>query len=129
MGPRAKLAELAKNLTGKIQSLLWRVTYDLFGRVLPRSSSLFRNVPEMNLRAAKRYVPRTYPGRMTVFLSGAIPAGFSLDPKLVLDGMDAREIDLRIVPGDRDSMLQDPFVSVLAEGLKACLSSAAATKP
>ena len=126
MGPRAKLAEITKNLTRKVQSLLWRATYNLFGRILPRSSSLFRNVPEMNLQAAKRYVPRTYPGRMTVFLSGAIPAGFSLDPKLVLDGMDAREIDLRIVPGDRDSMLQDPFVSVLAEGLKACLSSAPA---
>ena len=78
----------------------------------------------MNLQAARRYVGEPYPGRITVFLSGA-PPGFVFDPVLDLYGLEARRIDLRLVPGDRDSMMREPSVAVLARELRECLAEAA----
>jgi hypothetical protein len=75
----------------------------------------------MNLQAAKKYSPKPYSGKMTVFLSGPVPPGFQLDPHSHLDGMYAADINLRLVPGDRDSMFQEPHVAVLAEELIKCL--------
>ena len=121
MGPKAKLELSTSNLATKVQSLLWRTAYQMFGHRLPRSSRLFQNIPELNLQAAKKYCPKPYSGKMTVFLSGPVPFGFELDPHSHLDGMHAADIHLRLVPGDRDSMFQEPHVSVLAAELKHCL--------
>ena len=121
MGPKAKLQLSTSNLATKVQSLLWRTAYQMFGHRLPRSSRLFQNIPELNLQAAKKYCPKPYSGKMTVFLSGPVPSGFELDPHSHLDGMHAADIHLRLVPGDRDSMFQEPHVSVLAAELKQCL--------
>jgi thioesterase domain-containing protein len=129
MGPKAKLQQSTSNLASKAQSLLWRTAYQTLGHRLPRSSRLFQNVPEMNLQAAKRYSPKSYSGRMTVFLSGPVPPEFQLDPHSHLDGMHAADIHLRPVPGDRNSMFQEPHVAVLAEALKKCLREAAHRKP
>jgi thioesterase domain-containing protein/acyl carrier protein len=129
MGPKAKLALSASNLATKAQSLLWRTAYKMFRHRLPGSSRLFQNVPEMNLQAAKKYSPKPYSGEMTVFLSGPVPPGFQLDPHSHLDGMQAADIHLRLVPGDRNSMFQEPHVAVLAEELKKSLREAAHAKP
>ena len=72
----------------------------------------------MNLWAARRYVPRRYPGRMTVLLSGDTPPGFTPDPARDLDGLRAAEVDLVSVPGVSDTMMKEPHVSVLAARLK-----------
>jgi amino acid adenylation domain-containing protein len=125
MGPKAKLELATFNLATKAQSLLWRTAYQMFRHRLPRSSRLFQNVPEMNLQAGKKYSPKPYSGKMTVFLSGAVPPGFELDPHSHLDGMQAADTDLRVVPGDRDSMFQEPHVDILVEELKKCLREAA----
>jgi thioesterase domain-containing protein/acyl carrier protein len=77
-----------------------------------------------HLRAASGYAPRTYPGRMTVFLSGGSAAEARQDPRRHLAGMAANEVEVVDVPGDRDSMLREPFVQVLAEQLEAVLGRA-----
>jgi hypothetical protein len=125
MGPKAKLALATSNLATKAQSLLWRTAYQMFRHRLPRSSRLFQNVPEMNLQAAKKYTPKPYPGKMTVFLGGPVPPGFQLDPQSHLSGLHAADIHLKLVPGDRNSMWQEPNVAVLAEELKKCLREGA----
>jgi len=86
---------------------------------LPLSSKI---VPEMNLQAARRYKPKFYPGRMTVFLSGAVPEDFELDIETDLHGMCAEQVDIYRVPGDRHSMIDEPFVRALADQLRAFLS-------
>jgi amino acid adenylation domain-containing protein len=119
LGTRERLAYLLERayrnpVAARMSSWLWRLAYALWGRRARPSSRLLRNVPEMNLHAARGYVPRTYEGRMTVFVSG------DLDPKRDLAGMTAHEVDVVRVPGDRDSMLREPFVEVLAQRLDAC---------
>jgi thioesterase domain-containing protein/acyl carrier protein len=124
-GMRTKLTELARNSTRKLESLHWRLKYNLFRNIVSESSPLFQNIPEMNHQRSKIYVPRFYPGKMTVFLSGETAPDFRLDPNSDLAGMDAREIDLRRVPGERDTMLHEPFVRIVAEQLGVCLRAAA----
>ena len=125
MGAKAKIAYSAKNFADKTRSLIWRAAYKLLKDIAPGSSRLFRNVLEMNLNALRSYVPKTFPGQMTVFMSGKVPSGFLTDPKVRLKeylyDMDAYDIDLHIVPGEADSMFQEPFVSVLAERLQTSL--------
>ncbi len=132
MGMRPKLAYLTKNFAAKMRSRVWRLKHKLLRDVVPSSSPLFRNVAEMNLHALRCYVPKTYPGRMTVFMSGKVPPGFLLDPearlKEYLHGIDAYEMDLRVVSGEADSMFQEPFVGVLTERLRTCLNDAAVHK-
>jgi amino acid adenylation domain-containing protein len=128
---RARLAYLLEKGRGETQALkkatesrLWRLAYGTLGNELP--SFLLRNVGEMNLQAARDYVPKTYPGRMTVFLSGEIPPDVSLDPARDLDGLVAREMDVVRVPGTTDTMLKEPHVSFLSAQLKTCLLGGAA---
>ena len=129
MRTRAKLADLARNSGEKVRSLLWRSMFHLLKHRLPPSSPLFQNVSEMNLQAVRDYVPAVYPGRMTAFLNGRVPAGLSLDPDLRLFGMGAHEVQLRVVAGDGGSMFQEPFVRLMAEQLRTCLKEAAALGP
>jgi len=63
------------------------------------------------------YVPRTYPGRMTVFLAGGKSAAPSTAPLSVLAGLSASAIEVVEVPGSRGSMLREPHVRVLARQL------------
>jgi hypothetical protein len=86
-------------------------------------SRLSPGIPEMNLRAARDYAGGRYPGRMTVFFSG-FPANFVFDPSLDLYRAGADEIDLHLVPGNRDSMMREPSVAVLARRLQECLADA-----
>jgi thioesterase domain-containing protein len=123
MRTRAKLADLTKNSAEKVRSMLWRLIFKVFRHRLP---PLFRNVSEMNLQAVRDYAPKVYPGRMTAFLNGRVPAEISLDPDLSLFGMQAHEVQLRVFPGDGGSMFQEPFVGEMAEQLRTCLKDAAA---
>src|SRR6266513_3205780 len=107
-------------VAAKARSWLWRLAYKLYGGHASPSSRLLRNIPEVNLQAARTYVPQTYKGRMTVFLSGEMGQCVRFDPTRELAGMTARAVDVVGVPGDRDSMLKEPFVRVLAERLEAC---------
>jgi thioesterase domain-containing protein len=121
---RQKAGDASRDFAALMESLRWRLAYRLVGGAQELPSWMLRNVEELNLKAARTYVPRPYPGRMTVFLSGETPPGFFLDPKRDLDGLVAREIELLTVPGATDTMMREPHVAVLSERLQNCLQSA-----
>ena len=129
MRTTAKLADLTRNSAEKMRSVLWRLMFHLLKHRLSPGSRLFRNVSEMNLQAVRDYAPTIYPGRMTAFLNGRVPAGLSLDPDLRLFGMGAHEVQVRVFPGDGDSMFHEPFVRRMAEQLRTCLKDAATLPP
>ena len=56
----------------------------------PRTTLQITHLDEHH--AARKYAPRIFPGRMTVFLSGETPPGFSLDPERDLDGLEAGDM-------------------------------------
>jgi hypothetical protein len=57
-------------------------------------------------------------------LSGPVPESYTIDSQTGTVGMRAREMTLRIVPGDRDTMMQEPFVEDLAAELRRLLAAA-----
>ena len=92
--------------------------------VATRFASVLRpGIPETNLQAARDYAGGRFPGRMTVFFSGA-PPGFVFDPSVDLYRVDASQIDLHLVPGNRDSMMREPHVRGLARKLQEGLAHA-----
>ena len=113
--------DATRSVAMSAQSCVWRLAYGLLGGNADAPSWLLRDVKEMNLQAARSYVPRTYPGRMTVFLSGDPPPGFRLDPEKDLAGLRSREMDVVRVPGGTDTMMREPEVGILAARLEACL--------
>ena len=124
VGGLAKLRQMTNSMAIRLKDQLWEICYKFFGKVASPSSWLFQNIQGMNLHAARQYKPHIYPGRMTVFLSGSVWPGFRLDPDQDLCGMNADEVDLRLVPGDRDSMMREPCVGALAEQLRISLEAA-----
>jgi aspartate racemase len=80
--------------------------------------------------AQTQYVPQAYSGRITLFVSSmqTMVSDSWYDPKLVdIDSkfgwgaLAVGGLDIYEVPGGHLSMLQEPYVQVLAEKLKACI--------
>jgi thioesterase domain-containing protein len=72
-----------------------------------------------------RYEPAPYAGRLTLFRATAIPevvgTDFS-DPHMGWGRMAAGGVDVRTVPGDHMSLLDEPHVAGLGRALRACLA-------
>jgi len=84
----------------------------------------FRQQIDRNLRASFDYVPKPYPGRVTLFRSRTQPL-FRLSSEDRGWGKWARGgVEIRTVPGNHESMLEEPFVRQLAESLQAALEEA-----
>lgn len=86
------------------------------------ASSLF-NVWDANDRAAFDYVPKVYPGKMTVFRPTreyAVHTG----PELGWDKLAGGGLETHRLPVYPAGMLVEPFVPLLAEKLKVCIDEA-----
>ena len=88
-----------------------------------RSASIsesLQNVREANLLALKRYRPKTYPGGLTLFRATP-PEGEELpwDPWTAWRHLAVGGVTLHCVPGDHNTLVNEPHVQVLAEKLKA----------
>ncbi len=86
---------------------------------LRRLRALYR-LFENNLRAVRSYVPSVYPGKVTLLRASQRPSNG--DPTLGWSAFAAGGVAVHTVPGDHYSMLREPHVQVLAEGLAACLA-------
>jgi thioesterase domain-containing protein/acyl carrier protein len=84
-------------------------------------SEQHRKVALVQYQARKRYRPRLYPGRLTLFRARMQPLLSSHDPENGWGRLAAGGLDIRVVPGNHLGMLQEPHVQVLAELLKLCL--------
>jgi thioesterase domain-containing protein len=74
---------------------------------------------ENNDRAASNYVPKFYPGKITLFLPKRRYSIFA-GPNLTFENL-AREVEICELPLYPAGMLVEPFVERLAQKLKACI--------
>ena len=79
---------------------------------------LLRDEDDANSIAYRQYVPRAYPGLVTVFRADESGAGVL--PPMGWERV-AGSIATYDVPGDHTTMLKEPHVRMLAERLKTCL--------
>ncbi|MEW6367294.1 MAG: thioesterase domain-containing protein [Acidobacteriota bacterium] len=128
MAPDEQLSYFVERVKGA-RLMSSNVTLDQLRRLL--------NVFKSNSRAWCAYVPRLYPGRITVIRSalGVVPFGdsaqsadvargaFSDDPALGWGQFSSVPVEVRTVPGSHITMLAEPNVNVLATQLQACLET------
>src|SRR6266542_2738734 len=107
----------ARRVVRRIIYRSWQAIYGAvraFNQPLPR---MLREVQQANYKALRDYVPRQYPGRLTLFLAADEPREFSFEKErgwriLARDG-----IDVTWVPGDHLTMLRRPNADALAGAL------------
>ena len=83
-------------------------------------------VTRANHRAALRYRPSKYPGRIALFLLEDSSADLSNDPRLEWGELDSQYTCTRIT-GNRANLLEWPHVATLAEALTRQLETESAT--
>ncbi len=80
-----------------------------------------RHVIEANLRAVAQYVPRPYPGSAVMLLSRDEPDRAFYDGRLAWADLVEEGLVLRFIPGDHETMLDEPTVTGVAAVLDRCL--------
>ncbi len=84
-------------------------------------STSYREMLEANLQAFREYSPKPYPGRITLLRARARPLFRSDEPDLGWGKLAAGGVEVKTVPGNHSSILQEPFVQTLARLLQAAL--------
>jgi aspartate racemase len=83
-------------------------------------------VAKLNMKAAREYEPRPYPGRITLFLATESAADIVDDTRLAWRELAIGGAEVYMFPGAHTDMFWEPQVQVLAEQLKACMDKALA---
>jgi amino acid adenylation domain-containing protein len=83
-----------------------------------------------NIWAVARYIPQTYAGQVTLFLSNKSAAGSLKDHRLDWQELAAGGLEVHVVPGSHDAItrthdaiLEESQVQVLAGQLRTCIDS------
>lgn len=104
--------------------------YQRLGRPLPEELQEF-TYRELNTEASNQYIPKVYPGRLTLIRAHDKATDVSvsafIDPELGWGGLATEGIEIHEVHGNHLSMLKEPHVRKLAETLEACIDKALAT--
>jgi len=111
-------AYLAERARAKSRLLLGRAPTDA-----PPTTAL-RHLYDRNRRALEAYVPRLYPGQVTMLLSQDEPFRAFTDLRLAWSRFAAGGLVVRIIPGDHEHTLEEPIVAHVAGELRALLGAA-----
>jgi surfactin family lipopeptide synthetase A len=126
-----------EQLTGRVRSKirLMKARADgLFGGANARAADIrdvlgmwglpdqYRRSLESWQQALDSYAPQAYPGRVTLFRARAGPLFRFYPPDMGWGRVAAGGVDVRVVPGSHETMLTQPYVSVLGRQLTACLA-------
>jgi thioesterase domain-containing protein len=87
----------------------------------PRQLHSYLEVFRANVEAQLAYVPTNPVRRIVVFRAQDDPRNELYDDSLGWNKLAVEPVEIYNVPGDHYSILSKPYVSVLAESLKACL--------
>lgn len=75
------------------------------------------------IKAFRGYVPKAYPGQVTLFRATKLPAGYNNERELGWEKL-AGSVEVHEIPGYHGSIVMEPRVRILAEQLQACLLEA-----
>ena len=118
-----------KTLTRRFRSRLWQAiykSYERMARPLPRA---LRSVREAGHLASRRYEPKTYAGRVTLFRAAVRPIDDTPDHEMGWGPLALGGVEIREVPGGHVDMYDEPFVQTLAGELRSCIDRALEAEP
>jgi thioesterase domain-containing protein len=87
-----------------------------------------RRLWDVHLRAAARYAPSVYPGRVTVLRTELHPFLCSFDPTFGWAEYARGGVTVKVVTGAHESILNEPHVQAVAAELNRCLENGTANK-
>src|SRR5204863_6262336 len=79
---------------------------------------------EVHVRAIRDYLPKPYPGRITLFRTRGQPFLCSFDPQYGWGELAEGGVDVRILPGSHEKIFLEPDLKHLAQTLECCLDQA-----
>lgn len=81
-------------------------------------------VEDQIAKAGEKYQPKAYAGKVTLFRASNQPVGFQEDPTLGWGPFVSGELEINDVPGHHGSIVNEPYVGVLAAKLRASIERA-----
>lgn len=108
---------------GKIKNKLWKAAYKfylLIDRPLPK---LLQSVEEFNFMAVMNYLPKIYPGQVTLFWANEDLRG-TYDVEAGWNFLATGGIEIINIPGNHLDIVKEPYVRSLAEKLKVSIDKA-----
>ena len=76
------------------------------------------------MRAIRDYVPKPYPGRVTLFRTRGQPFLCSFDAQYGWGELAAGGVEVILIPGSHEKIFVEPHARMLATKLSACLNEA-----
>jgi len=74
--------------------------------------------------AAKEYVTKPYPGKVTLFIASEQSLGEDLDPQLLWGKVALGGVDVVKIPGNHVTLIEEPHVQELAAKLRETMEGA-----
>jgi amino acid adenylation domain-containing protein len=131
-GTKAKVGRILRNPKAALRGSLTSATKflnNMYKKYIKMSNSdynhtetplQFRKVSEINRQALDDYAPSAYSGRITLFRARTQPLSRFHEDDLGWSRYAAGGVEIVVVPGNHDSLLDEPHVQVLAERLGTC---------
>jgi thioesterase domain-containing protein/acyl carrier protein len=104
----------------------WKKLKELSREIVDPLPPTLRKVENTSRKALNRYVPKAYPGRITLFRATKQPAVFNPDRELGWSRFAQGGVEVYDVPGYHGAIVYEPRVGILARQLAECLERAGA---
>lgn len=117
-----KLAVMGLLQRERIRRIAYRFTSQ-HHKIIPPNYRII-HVREANEEAMRNYKPQVYDGTLTLVRAENPNDGFEFDPELGWKGLATGGVEICDVPGEHETMFQEPHVHVLAETMKSCIRKA-----
>jgi thioesterase domain-containing protein len=123
LSPKDQFAYVWKRLAWHLTVGNLNVVYKLYLRYLRRSPLQLRllEVAAANTEAAKRYIPETFSGQLTLFRCDVQAVGSDADLELGWGNLATHGVEAHAIPGFHTEMMHEPTVQIVAEKFQACL--------
>ncbi len=108
---------------GKIDKALYKLYMGLGSRWVPAARNR-RNILKAGSQAARRYNPRSYPGKITLFRATELGGGIHHDPEMGWGRLAGGGFETHLIPGYHAHIVLEPRVRLLAKELSRSLSDA-----
>jgi thioesterase domain-containing protein len=122
-----KAQSLAKRLRPQPENLRPALTLETFDPENLIDLSEFpeeqRRIWQTHLRALIRYRPQTYPGRLTLFRNPVHLLYSSFDSTFGWNECASGGVNVKIIPGAHETIMEEPGVQTLAAALRNCLTA------
>jgi thioesterase domain-containing protein/acyl carrier protein len=107
----------------KLNKALYKLYMSLGSRWIPAARNR-RKVLTAASQAARHYVSKVYPGRVTLFRATTLRRGINHDPQMGWGSLAGGGLEAHLIPGYHAHIVLEPRVRLLAKELTASLSEA-----